>query len=197
MTNTMIDTKRKYGKMRKDEYEHVVSTFFDIKKKRFKAKNISVYIIAVVFVLLVSVGVVFILVNSKKFSQSFYISSDKLPLTIAYDFNEAGKGKLRSASFDLEEIDVSRYKYVAFLLRTQNKSRIDSSIRVQIENAFSEKDSKFISGVNEKWQEHSFSLSTFEHINDWSKVKSLTFVIDEWNVGNKKDILHIDEIHFF
>ena len=182
--------------MRKDEYEHLANTFFDNKKKRFKVKNIRVYASAAVIILL-TFGIGFFFAGSKKFSQSFYISSDKLPLAIAYDFSDAGKSKLRSVSFDLENIDVSRYRYLAVSARTQRKSRIDSSIRVQIQNAVLEKDSQFISGVNEKWQEHSFLLSAFKQITNWSKVGSLTFVIDEWNVGNKKDVLYIDEIHFF
>lgn len=183
--------------MRKDEYEHVVSTFFDSRKKRASLKKKSLYVIVSFFVLLMIAGIVFIRTDSKKFSQSFYISSDRLPLAIAYDFSGAGKGKLRSVSFDLENIDVSSYKNFALLARTRKKSLAASSLRVQIENAFSEKDSEFISGVNEKWQKHAFPLSIFERINDWSKLKSLTFVIDEWNVGNKEDSIYIDEIRFF
>ena len=39
-------------------------------------------------------------------------------------------------------------------------------------------------------------LTKFEKIGDWASIKSLTFVVEEWNVGNKMGKFYIDEVKF-
>jgi len=81
-------------------------------------------------------------------------------------------------------------------MRTQEKSNIGSAIQVQIKNSVLEKDAEYLTDINNKWKKYLINLDKFERISDWSSIDSLTFVIDEWNVDNKKDKIFIDEVKF-
>ena len=71
-----------------------------------------------------------------------------------------------------------------------------STVKVQIENSLLEKDTQYIPGINVRWQKISLPLANFKLIKDWSGVKSLAFIIEDWNVSIKKDSVIIDDIHF-
>lgn len=199
MTHTNIDTKEKYVKMKKDIYDHLAHTFLDKKDKRKKIENKQLWFyistICILFFLAIFIfGRFFIKKNV--FLKNLIILQDKQPIEIDYDFNSLGISKVKILSFELDKIDLSRYNFIELKVRNKNKSNIDSTIRLQIENSFLEKDQDYISGINIEWRKFSFPLRNFKRINDWSSVKYLSFIIEEWNVFNKKDKIFIDDIRF-
>jgi hypothetical protein len=197
MNYTAFETERKHIRMKQDVYEHLAKTFLDKKKKSKPAKKIwlSVIIVAVVLILLLFIVTSF-LAEKKFFSRSLYVLNNNTPTLIEYDFTSLGNAKTKAISFNLNNIDLSKYKFLDLTIRTQQNSKITSTVKTQIENNLLEKDAQYISGIDIKWRKVSLALKNFRLIKDWSGVKSLTFVVEDWNVSNKKDNIIIDDIHF-
>jgi len=198
MTNTVIDTEVKHVKMKKDVYEHLAKTFLN-KKEKGKPANKKVlkfvYLgLVTCFVLIFFLGV--ILARSQVFSRSLSVIQDRTPVEMDYDFSSAGGDKVRSISFNLNGINLSKYNHLSLMIRTEKETTIDSSVKVKIENTQLEKDSEYIIGIDGDWREFKVSFSKFEKIKNWSTVKSLSLVVEEWNVDNKIDKIFFDEVKF-
>ncbi|MDD5618106.1 MAG: hypothetical protein PHG69_03340 [Candidatus Omnitrophica bacterium] len=183
--------------MKQDVYEHLAKTFLDKKKRKKRDKNLWVVIaISVIASIVLLSATTFILTKKKFFSRSLYVLNDKAPTLIEYDFTTLGNSKTKALSFNLNNIDLSKYHFINLSIRTQENTKINSTLKVQIENSLLEKDAQYISGINTKWQRASLPLDNFKLIKDWSKVKTLTFVVEDWNVSSKKNSVIIDDIHF-
>jgi hypothetical protein len=197
MIYTGVETERRNVRMKQDVYEHLAKTFLDKKKKKKPSKNILVFIaISVVILIFLLSTATFFLTKKKFFSRSLYVLNENSPTVIEYDFSSLGLSKTKALSFNLNNIDLSKYNFLVLSIRTKENTRISSTIKTQIENALLEKDAQYISGINQKWQKVSLPLANFKLIKDWSKVKALVFMVEDWNVSNKKDSIIIDDIHF-
>ena len=198
MIHTSIDTNRNYVKMKKDVYEHLAKTFLENKSKK-KVSNRHVWIFTTLIViscLLLILQLSSLLAKRSYIGQSFYVIQDKSPIEFEYDFTEIGNNKIRVMLFNLSDIDLDEYSYLSLAARTKDGGKIKTSLSVQIENSLHEKDSEYISGIVSEWQTFILPLSDFENVNDWSKVESISFVIEEWNTGVKRDKIYIDEVRF-
>lgn len=193
----MLEVERKHVRMKQDVYEHLAKTFLDKKKSKKSDKKLWFVLAAssIVFILLLSVGTVF-LTKKKFFLRSLYVLNDKAPTLIEYDFTTLGNSKTKALSFNLNNIDLSKYNFINLSIRTQENTKVSSTLKVQIENSLLEKDAQYIPGINNKWQRVSLRLDNFKLIKDWSKVRTLTFVVEDWNVSGKKNSVIIDDIHF-
>jgi len=183
--------------MKQDVYEHLAKTFLDKKKKQRPGKKIWIAAAAIVVALFLLLSITVALLTHKKlFSRSLYVLNSNVPTVIEYDFTSLGGSKTKAISFNLNNIDLSRYKFLDLSIRMQENSRVSSTVKVQIENSLLEKDTQYIPGINVRWQKISLPLANFKLIKDWSGVKSLAFIIEDWNVSIKKDSVIIDDIHF-
>lgn len=194
MIYTNVDTQKKYVKMKPEVYEHLAKTFLDRKNKKIKF-----WIIFSIF--FISCFIIFLIIGAhvtkrKVFGKSLRVVSDKIPIVIEYDFTSLGSAKLRTLTFNLYDVDLSDYNLLNLSIRSGQKSDIDSTIKVEIENSFLEKDIQYLTGINNTWKRFSLPLKNFKSIINWSSIKSLTFTVEDWNAGNKKDKIYIDEISF-
>jgi len=197
MYHTTVDTEKKHIRMRQDVYEHLAKVFLDKKKKKKPDKKI-LFITAVLSIgclLLLSITAVF-LTKRKFFARSLYVLNSNTPTLIEYDFRSLGSAKTKAISFNLGNIDLSKYRFLDLSIRSQENAKVNSTIKVQIENFLLEKDTQYISGINAKWKKVSLGLDNFRLIKDWSQVKSLTFTVEDWNVSSKKNTIIIDDIRF-
>jgi hypothetical protein len=198
MIHTNVDTEIKYVKMKKDVYEHLAKTFLEKKsQKKFSNKQLWLFSILIVISCLLSILLLSLYLSKKgDFSKSIFVIEDKTPIGIEYDFSTMGNNKVRAISYNLNSIDLGDYRYLSLAARTQEKSDSQTALKVQVENSLREKDSRYISGINSEWRSFTIPLSDFAKIKDWSKVGSLTFLIEEWNTGIKKDKVYIDDVKF-
>ncbi len=198
MSNAVITREIKYVKMKKDVYEHLAKTFLNKKEKgKFANKKVLKFVylgIITCFVVIFFLGV--ILARRQVFSRSLFVIQDRTPVEIDYDFSSTGGDKVRSVSFNLNGINLSKYNHLSLMIRTEKETAIDSSVKVKIENTQLEKDSEYITGINGDWREFKVSFNEFEKIKNWSTVKSLSLVVEEWNVVNKIDKIYFDEVKF-
>ena len=114
-------------------------------------------------------------------------------IKIKYYFNGSGV-KARAYTIGLEGLDLSGYSALRFEARHLNEGSL--SLRIEIENSLKEISTCYVSGLESAWKEFEVNLEEFHAISEWNNLKSLSFIIEEWNAQAKEDCVYIDAIGF-
>jgi len=182
---------------KKEVYEHLARIYLDASLK-YKKKNRYP---KVLFVLLAIVSVTFIILPFivKSSRNVTHFSNNKLsillnyePVKINYNFDPVKK---EIYDIDLKGINLEKFKTLSFRIK---KSSFDDTVHLRIElvNEFNEAGSVYLKDVPHRWNELKFSLLDFKNISNWSKVKKLMFIVEEWNTNKKTGKIYIDDIKF-
>ncbi len=196
--------------VKKDIYEHLADIYLDASTKR-KHKKTKKYTDIFQALFFVSAVVIFILVTliiniSRKngllltnLNESSPISSELVfviqPSIVKINFN-FDPAKEEAYRVNLNELDLVRFKALSFLARKANYDD-DITLKVELTDAAREKSEiQFYSIPSFKWQEYKINFSDFKDISNWSKMATLSFIIEEKNVKQKKGIVYLDNIRF-
>ncbi|MFA5362064.1 MAG: hypothetical protein WC335_02305 [Candidatus Omnitrophota bacterium] len=96
-------------------------------------------------------------------------------------------------SIRLDKLDVRTYKTLRFLAKTGNpKDKI--SLRIELNNSLNEKSEVYMNTLPGKWQDYTIDLTDFKKINDWTSIKALSFIIEEWNSTQDKGFIYFDNV---
>ena len=112
---------------------------------------------------------------------------------IKYYFNASGV-KAKAHTIGLEDLDVSGFKALRFEARHLNEGSL--SLRIEIENSLKETSACYVSALESNWKEFKINLDEFRAITEWNNLKSLSFIVEEWNAQAKEDCVYIDAIGF-
>ena len=91
--------------------------------------------------------------------------------------------------------NTQKYNHIEFSLRGKEEG-IPGIIKVIVENRRNEKSAYYVQGIDFGWQRYHIPLSEFKMITDWDSVTQMSFVLESWNVTDKKGLLLIDDVHF-
>ena len=125
---------------------------------------------------------------------TLYLSTGNELIKISYNFVDTA---LRKANYtlNLADLDLKDYKLLKF--KARHLKRYGSlNLKVELENNFKESASYYIQDLSQGWKGFNLELSNFKEITNWSNIKRLSFVVEEWNVQDKDDCVYIDEIGF-
>jgi hypothetical protein len=181
---------------RKDIYEHLAKIYLDAsnkKKKKIRAHPKTFQNLFLIGISLIIILGLTLFVNSRK--NKFFSSEIALVLLsdaakINFHFDPAKK---ESYSFDLKKLDLSRFKALAFSVKKANYQ--DSiSLRVEFISNFKEKSEAYFKDIPHKWRDYKINLSQFKNISDWSQASGLSFIVEEWNVREKKGVVYLDNV---
>ncbi len=183
---------------KKDIYEHLAHIYLDASSRR-KKKNKKVFkrakhLLFLAIPFFVGLGIFFILVSLKNNAldsqTALFLQTDVAKINFHFD-----PARREMYSMDLSNINLKRFKTLAFSVKKSDRNR-DAALRIEFINNFKEKSEVYIKNLFVKWQEHKISLSDFKRITDWSKMSRLSFIVEEWNTRDKKGVVYIDDIRF-
>lgn len=194
---------------KKDIYEHLADIYLDASSKRKKKakvpakfKNLFYISVAIIFVLTFFIFFTSAINNKPQFaSLNGYKPAGSLiklvlnPDIVKINFN-FDSAKEEAYYVDLNNLDLAHFKVLGFLVR---KAHYEDNIILKVEftNAYTEKSEiQFYDIPSYRWQEYKINFSDFKNISDWSKMSSLSFIIEERNVTEKKGIVYIDNVRF-
>ncbi|MCX5698254.1 MAG: hypothetical protein NTX01_00945 [Candidatus Omnitrophica bacterium] len=184
---------------KKEIYEHLANIYLDASskssKKRHKFGSYSKTVQGVILV-----GLVMVL-GLGSFTTYSHIQNRNQPGQIAlflhqdtakinFNFDPAKK---ESFSLNLKQLNLSKYKFLAFSIRKTNSQDI-ISLRVEFTNRFNERSEIYIKDIFDKWTDQKIDFNSFAKMNDWAQMKELAFIIEEWNVREKSGIVYLDNI---
>ena len=179
---------------KKDIYEHLANIYLDasVKKKR-KVYKPSQIIQRIFLVSIIIVGFTFLVAY---LNRNRALDSDTAlvlcydPVKINFNFDPAKK---EIYSINLNKMNLSKFKTLAFSLK-KTDYRDGLSLRVEFTNTFQEKSELYIKHIPRKWQDYKINLSEFRDIGDWSQISGLSFIVEEWNVREKKGMVYLDNV---
>lgn len=180
---------------KKDIYEHLANIYLDASLKKRKRAKESHKFKAPFFVSLALICCLSLIILAAIYRKPPAPSETALVLypdivKINFNFYPAKK---EIYSINLNKLNLSRYRALAFSLKKNNYyDRI--SLRVEFANVFNEKPHVYLKDIPHKWKDYKIDFSDFKGINDWSEMSNLSFIVEEWNVKEKKDIIYIDNI---
>jgi TRAP-type mannitol/chloroaromatic compound transport system substrate-binding protein len=185
---------------KKEIYEHLAKIYLDAslknKKKRTQRyslfKNIYIYLFGSVFILSLSLLVFFNMSRNKSLNSEIALILQPEAVKINFHFDPARK---ETYSIDLNKLVISGFKALAFSAKKANYND-NTSLRVEFTSAFKEKSEVYVKNISNKWQDYKIALSEFKNISDWSDISKLSFIVEEWNVREKKGVVYVDNIRF-
>jgi hypothetical protein len=181
---------------KKDIYEHLAKIYLDAsskKKKRIKTyprviRNI--FLAVAVFIFGLSFATVANIRKNRPLNSELALVLLTDAAKINFHFDPAKK---ETYSLDLKNLNLMRYKALGFSVKKasyQNKV----SLRVEFTSNFKERSEVYFRDIPSKWQDYKISLSQFKNITDWSEMSKLLFMVEEWNVQDKKGVVYIDNV---
>jgi len=181
---------------KKDIYEHLAKIYLDASQKRkkrikeFSKLSKNIFFISIAFIL--GFSIFFISRQNKKPALDSQMALVLCPdaVKINFHFNPAKK---EIYSIDLKKMDLSRFKSLEFSAKTAHYQD-NAYLRVEFNSALKEKSEVYLKDVSHKWQDYKIPFLDFKDISDWSNIANLSFIVDEWNVGEKKGMIYIDNV---
>jgi len=184
---------------KKEIYEHLANIYLDASsktKKRNKSKeyspllrNIFLFTIAVIFTLTLSQLFRLEKPNSLNSSQIALVLQNEAT-KINFNFDPVKKETFTLA---LNNLDLAKFKSLEFSVRKTNPQDT-ISLRVEFVNRFREKSAVYFKDIPNSWKDYTVNFSEFKDISNWHEMASLAFIIEEWNVRQKKGIVYVDNI---
>lgn len=184
---------------KKDIYEHLANIYLDAssgKKKKKKvrksagARNLSLAGLALMLLL------TFFFTAKNHYNRkplrgtqvALVIYPDVLKINFNFD-----PAKKEICSIDLNKLNLTRYSALGFSIKKDNPKN-NVSLRVEFTNTFRETAFIYLKEVPSKWNEYKISFSEFKALSDWSEMTKLSFIVEEWNTAEKKDVVYIDDV---
>ena len=184
---------------KKEIYEHLANIYLDASSKSSKKKHrLSSYPKTVQGIFLVGLVMVLGLGSFATYSHTqnrnqpaeFVLFLYQDTAKINFNFDPATK---ETFSLNLKQLNLSKYKTLAFTVRKTNPKDI-FSLRVEFTNRFNERAEIYIKDISNKWTDHKINLSRFGRMEYWTQMKELAFSIEQWNAREKAGIVYLDNI---
>jgi hypothetical protein len=184
---------------KKEIYEHLANIYLDASSKSSKkSPGFSAYPKPVQGMLLVGLVMVLGLGSFTAYTHisnrtptgqiALFLHQDTVKINFNFD-----PAKKESFSLNLKQLNLSKYKSLAFMVRKTNPKDI-ISLRVEFINRFNEKSEIYVKDISTKWANQIVDFRKFAKMNDWAQMKELAFSVEEWNAREKSGIVYLDNI---
>ncbi len=167
-----------------EEKKHAISTWLIINVV------ITVVILASAFYGLTA----FLAKRSDVLQTRVIYSLSRGPIKIPYNLNDPYP-QIKTFSLSIPEMNLEKYNAIKFSARGRDEGS-PGVIKLILTNQKNETDSLYIRDIDKKWQEIQVPFEDFDQISDWSQLSDISFVLEGWNVDQRKGILLIDNICF-
>lgn len=189
--------------MNRDEiYDHLAQVYLgkrgktEIKKKKqFNAwLVINIFITAIIFTSAFYGLTAFLTHHNSSLQSRIIYSLHNGPVRIEYDLTGSFP-PVKTFAVNVPTVDASKYDKIQFAIRGKEEG-VPGVVKVVVKNRLNEEASYYIQGVGLDWQEFSISLDEFEEITDWSNLIDISFVLESWNIDDKKGLVLIENLCF-
>lgn len=182
---------------RKDLYEHLANIYLDAsssRRKKFREFSKIFQKVLLTTSVLAGLGLVFFNLYSRNQSLNNNIALVLCvePVKINFHFDPAKK---EIYTVDLKSMDLTRFRALAFTVK-KTDYRGPMNLRVEFTNRFRERSEIYLKDIPYRWKEYRIDLSQFRKISNWLDMSSLSFIVEEWNVSQKRGIVYLDNIRF-
>jgi hypothetical protein len=184
---------------KKEIYEHLANIYLDASLKSSKKKQRfgfnfkptqSIFFAGVLMVLGLGSFTAYTHFPHRTTDSQIALFLHQDTAKINFNFDPAKK---EIFSLNLKQLDLSKYKTLAFNVKKTHSSDI-ISLRVEFTNRFNEKSEFYIKDISNKWTDEKINFKNFVKLNGWTQMKELAFSVEEWNAREKSGIVYLDNI---
>lgn len=187
---------------RDDIYDHLAQVYLgkrtkadEKKKQQFNAWLVINLFITVIIFTSAFYGLTAFLTHRNSALQSRVIYSlHNGPVRIDYNFADPFP-PVKTFALDVPSVDAAKYGKIKFSIRGKEEG-VPGIVKIVVRNRRNEESAYYVQGVGLAWQEFSIPLEEFKQISDWSSLIDVSFVLESWNVENKKGLILVDNICF-
>jgi len=187
---------------RDDIYDHLAQVYLgkrtktDVRKKQqFSAwLVINIFITVIIFTSAFYGLTAFLTHRNSSLQSRIIFSLHNGPVRVEYNFTDPFP-PVKTFALDVPSMDAARYGNIQFSIRGKEEGA-PGIVKVVVKNRRNEEGSYYIQGVGLDWQEFSIPLDEFKQITDWSSLTDISFVLESWNIDNKKGLILIENICF-
>ncbi|HBG60913.1 MAG: hypothetical protein A2Y03_09335 [Omnitrophica WOR_2 bacterium GWF2_38_59] len=187
---------------REEIYDHLAQVYLgkrkevDVKKKRQKNAwlLVNIFISVLIFTSAIWGFTAFLTQRGTSLQSNVIFSLNRGPISVDYNFKDTFSPE-KTFSLVVPDMDVSKYQAIEFSIRGKEEGT-PGVVKIVIANEKNETASYYVQGVNLKWQDINIPLSEFKQITDWSSLTDISFVLEVWNVDDKKGIILIEDVRF-
>ena len=190
--------------MTKEEiYEHLAQVYIGkktndkrtLRKKRFRLPRetrvlLTLFIVGFAFYTLTA----FLSQRNDDLKSSIIFALSNAPIRVKYDLHQPFP-QIKDFSIAIPQVDIGKYKSLNFSIRGLEEGYPDV-VKVVLKNKRNEVAFKYIKGVNLKWKRHTITFAELSTISDFSTLSEVNFVLEAWNVKQKRGIILIDDLCF-
>jgi hypothetical protein len=184
---------------KRDIYEHLAKIYLDAStnsKRNSRARDYSrvfrsLFFVSVFLVAGLSAGLLFTNYGKTK-SPGSQVELVLLPEAARINFH-FDPAKKEIYTLNLNKLDLNRYRALAFCVK-KAKFRDKISLRVEFASGYGERSEVYFKDIPHKWQDYKVNLSQFRGISDWSQMRCVAFIVEEWNASEKRGIVYIDNV---
>lgn len=183
---------------KKDIYEHLAKIYLDASlKRKSKTKERTklfknLFVTSVIFIFVLGGFLTFNLMRTSGPVSQTTLLLQPDPVKLNFHFDPAKK---ELYSISLNNLNLSKYKTLAFSAKKVNyKDNI--ALRIEFINSFKEQAEFYLKNIPLQWEEFKIDLAKFKTLSNWSEMLKLDFVVEEWNVKEKKGVVYLDNIKF-
>ncbi len=183
---------------KKDIYEHLANIYLDASSKKKKEKNKvasglkNYLVLSLAFAFSLSFFFIGKFYGRKPSGNTAQVALVLYTDTLKINFN-FDPAKKETCAIALNKLNLSRYKTLSFSVKKDNPTDI-ISLRVEFTNTYNEMAFIYLKDIQHNWTEYKIPFSDFKAISDWTEMKELTFIVEEWNAGEKKGIVYLDNV---
>ena len=180
---------------KKDIYEHLAKIYLDASgKKKRKLKKHQDFnkwaFLGASLVFCLGIAVFVFHPKNKPAPSQFALVLQSSPAKINFNFDPANKEVFK---LSLNGLNVGRFRELGFTVKKRN-FRDTISLRVEFINSFNEKSEIYVRNISHNWQQQRIKLSNFKNIHDWSQMKALSFIVEQWNTKENNGVVYIDNV---
>lgn len=187
---------------RDDIYDHLAQVYLgkrkkdDVKeKKQFNAwLLINLFITVIIFASAFYGLTAFLTHQKESLKNNVIYSLHQGALRFEYNF-KTSTNPIESFQLSLPDMDIGRYGSLEFSIRGKEEG-VPGIVKVEFKNKYNEASHYYIQGVDLDWKKYRIPLNEFNQITDWTNVTELSFMVESWNVNDKKGIVLIDNLNF-
>lgn len=181
---------------KKDIYEHLAKIYLDASLKRKKKKKESklfrnLFIGSIIIIFALGSYSIYNMLHKDR-DLNYHVALVLVPDVVKINFN-FNPAKKEIYSLDLNNLDLNKFKTLAFSAKNKNRNE-RVSLRVEITNNFQEKSEIYIRDISHNWQDYKLPLSDFKRISDWSEIPNISFIVEEWNTKKEDGVVYIDNV---
>ncbi len=187
---------------REEIYDHLAQVYLGQHKRDDERKNkqfnawllINIVITVVIFASVFYGLTAFLTQHASTLKSNIVYALHNGQVRLEYNFYE-DFSPVKSFSLSIPEINASGYLNLAFLLRGRNDGT-PGIVKVVIRNKRNEIASAYIRDVDFEWKKYALPLNDFKEITDWTCLTEVSFVLESWNVADKRGAVLIEDVNF-